>query len=191
MKKQLIIGLSFLIFSSSLTFSQTTENDKSKYVSKKGTYIFPEQGEWAIGVYAPTVLLFQMNHAAQPVSIFTGPNQTGIWVKKMKSDTKALRSRVGVGAGELNANFTVPQSVLTFDPDNPTFVEDNLKTNFVNGTLAIGIENRRGKSRFQGIYGYEGLIGYSRSTIRTKYGNPINADFTAPQTYLGTLASLQ
>lgn len=189
MNKKLMIGLSLLVFCNLFANAQSAENDKSKYVSKKGTYIFPEQGEWAIGVYAPTVLLFQMNHAAQPVSIFTGPNQTAIWVKKMKSENKAIRSRAGFGIGEINANFTVPQSVLTFDPNNPTFVEDNVKTNFVNGTISLGIENRRGKSRFQGVYGYEGLIGFSSSTVKTKYGNPINADFTAPQTYLGNLAS--
>jgi hypothetical protein len=187
MKKQLITGLSLLLLCGTTVMAQ--EADKSQYVSKKGTYIFPEKGEWAIGVYAPTTLLFQMNHAAQPISVFTGPNQTAFWGKKMLEDNKALRARVGLTTGKASVKFAVLKSDLTPDPNNPEFVEDVVTTRGFGSTLAIGIEKRRGKSRFQGIYGYEGILGYGSSIINTTYGNPIDMDFSAPETYQGPLAS--
>jgi hypothetical protein len=102
------------------------------------------------------------------------------------SAKQAYRARVRIGI----ASQTINNSVV--DNQNTTldtvYIKDSRKSSSTNVTLAFGKEFRRGKTRLQGFYGGEGIIGISTGKSIYSYGNtfsnlnvsPTSTDFVTP-----------
>jgi len=58
--------------------------------------------------------------------------------------------------------------------DNASFVENALKTKGFNLVLSVGKEFRRGNTRVQGYYGYEGMISFGSGRTTIEYGNNLS-----------------
>lgn len=141
--------------------------------SSKGTYILPQSGDWGLGAGARPVLqyigtLFSNNNVA-PVLDFHQVNQ-GLFLKKFKDEKTAYRLGLFLNNESMSSKVVVPD--LTPGSPSDATVTDIMSRNQMGGTLLIGLEKRRGSGRLQGIYGYEGLIGYSSGLVEsTVYGN--------------------
>lgn len=176
------------------TTSTTTAQPKNeKLVSKKGIYILPEQGEFALGVDAMPFLsyvgsLFTNNGQGSPSFTYANGFQTGnaIYGKYMLEDNKAVRIRLGFADNKITNLYPVVESSLTPDANAPQYVNDEAATLNRSFYVAVGLEKRRGKSRIQGVYGAELFFGASRRDVNYVYGNSINNDFNTPATGVNT-----
>ena len=104
-------------------------------VNKNGFPILPQSGDWSIGTDAGSMINFIGN-------IFSGDNSSVdisfhdgafIYVKKMISENQANRFKMG-------AFFNSVSEELEFG-------------------IGYGSEKRKGNTRLQGFYGYEGFVG--------------------------------
>lgn len=123
------IFLLLVLFSSSL-YSQNL-------ITNKGESILPEQDDWSIGTSAHPLSNYIFN-------LFTGSSIRNdsmpsfgdhmyLSVKKFISNKQAIRYTIG-------ANFDMKQETWSVG-------------------LGYGVENRKGNTRLQGLWGYHGFIG--------------------------------
>ena len=117
-------------------------------LNKNDQKILPEEGDISIGTDASSVINFIGN-------IFSGSNNTidvsfddgtYIYIKKMLTDKSAARYKLG-------ANFNA-------DTENFSF------------GIGYGMEYRKGATRLQGFYGYQGFIGFIYEDDFTTLMNP-------------------
>jgi hypothetical protein len=172
------------------TTTTTAQPKNEKLVSKKGIYILPEQGEFALGIDAAPFLsylgsLYTTSGQSSPYVDFGNgyKSANAIYGKYMLEDNKALRIRLGFGDNKVNDLYPVVQSSLTPDPNAPVYVNDQVTTLNRSFFLSVGIEKHRGKSRIQGIYGAELIFGATRRDINYLYANSMNNDFPTPDFY--------
>jgi hypothetical protein len=169
------------------TTTATAQPKNEKLVSKKGIYILPEQGEFALGVDATPFFSYlghlMSNAGTNSPTVGYGNGFSGgnaIYGKYMLEDNKAVRIRLGFTDNKQTDLYPVEQSSLTPDPSAPQYVNDEASTLRRSFYLAVGLEKHRGKSRIQGVYGAELFFGASRSDVNYVYGNSINNDFNTP-----------
>ena len=198
MKK--LLAVTYLFAFICLAVSAQTETDNSqvneKLVSKKGIFILPEQGEYALGFDAYPMLsyvgnLLSNNGASSPYTDYAAGayGYQAIYGKYMLSNNKAIRIRLGLIDTKNSDLYPVVKSSLTPDANAPEFVNDEIVSLNKSFILAAGLEKRRGKSRIQGVYGGEVFFAFSRYETNTLYGNSINADFNTPVTYNNSYTS--
>ena len=154
---------------------------KSKLVTKKGESILPDGGDWAISIDATPFLKYFGNFIgsngvnAAPTINFLSGNQT-ITGKYFVNPEKAYRIGIRLGFG---SNSTTTK-VTTLPSSTPlVYVNDVSTLDYTNTGLTAGMEWRRGKTRLQGYYGYEGGLSIGGSGINNTYGNnlsPYNPD---------------
>lgn len=187
-----IIQILALAFSfSAVGFGQTDTLGKTKNVnmySKRGVYILPEKGEFAVGIDAYPLFryiggLFSNGGAAPPSFDFDNNGYTGIYVKYMLEKDMALRIHFQFDFGTNQDIYTVNKSTLAYDPLRPEYVDDIIETQTNTVVLGLGVEKHRGKGRVQGIYGGEAFFGYDRGMTTYEYGNDITNEFNTPETY--------
>ncbi len=176
-----------------IAFAQTPPDNTSETVllSKKGEPILPEAKDWALSVDASPFLtytgkLLSTTGADAPAVNSLANYPLTIGGKYFTSAKRAYRARVRIGI----ASQTVNNSVV--DNQNTTldtvYIKDSRKSSSTNVTLAFGKEFRKGKTRLQGFYGGEGIIGISTGKSIYTYGNtfsnlnvsPTSTDFVTP-----------
>ena len=170
--------------------SGRSQTGKVKLVSKKGVNILPERDEICLGIDAYPIFnyiggIFSQNHAVTP-SIDYGNgyySSYGIYVKYMLASDMAVRAKFRANISSTSEIYPVAKSTLNYDPAAPEYVEDEVRDNNQSIYVSVGIEKRRGKSRVQGIYGVEALVGYNKSKDIYVYGNSITNEFNTPLTY--------
>jgi hypothetical protein len=145
--------------------------------NRRGIAILPQSGEYSIGFGANPVFNYLGNmfngsgNNPSPSPTFAAPNQN-LFLKYMKSNNTAYRAyfRFGINTNTIKTNVAdkTPGAIAG---SNVTDVQKT-KNNIIG--LGFGVEKRRGNTRLQGIYGYEGFINYS-SGFDSKYtfGNKI------------------
>tara|TARA_B100001250_G_scaffold91764_1_gene76360 strand:+ start:1670 stop:2308 length:639 start_codon:yes stop_codon:yes gene_type:complete len=106
--------------------------------NKNGENILPEEGDWSIGTSAHPLFNFVSNVFSEPAGdvLITMPSfgdDLYFYIKNFTSHDRAVRYIVG-------ANF-------------------DMKEETWNMGLGYGVENRKGKTRLQGMWGYTGFIG--------------------------------
>ena len=104
-------------------------------VNKNGFSILPEKGDWSIGTDASTFIsffgnIFSGNSESIDINFHNG---TFLYAKKMVEDNFVNRYKIG-------AFFNSQTEELEFG-------------------IGYGLEKRKGKTRLQGFYGYEGFVG--------------------------------
>ncbi len=139
--------------------------------SKMGEPILPQAKDWCIGVDA-TKLIKKASFD------FTSNAQT-ITGKYMVTAKKAYRIGLRIGVNSWSTSNIVrdraqsTSSVVAYPAIFPT--KENI---WSHGTtsfgLSFGVEKRRGNTRLQGFYGYEGNIFLTTSGDVFTYGNKLN-----------------
>ncbi len=150
-------------------------------MSKRGTPILPESGDWSIGFDAAPLLNYFGNLFDQTgnnsANAMYQQNQT-IVGKMMKDENTALRVKVRLGIGSYKEENLVNDDVSTATP-NPMVV-DSWKESTTNVTLGAGLQKYRGKGRLKGYYGAEAGIMFGGGKHTYEYGNAITTTNTSP-----------
>lgn len=150
-------------------------------VSKKGEVYLPREGDWSIGVDATPFLRYFGNFFSEaenpaPFTEFTNDNMA-ITGKYFVRDDFAYRGAIRVNI--LADSYRAFSPEFSNEPTNTT-VEDVYSRTFTNAYLSFGIEKRKGKTRVQGFYGAEGILGFGTETHKFEYGNDITQENTSP-----------
>ncbi len=166
--KKLILSLLILGF---VTAAQAQKEPILK--SKKGHYILPQTGDWAIGISANTFLnyagnLFSNNNNAPDFSFFDQNNT--VFGKKFVSENFAYRGSLSMLYGNSTENVFVKD--LAPGAASDATVTDKINAQNFEMILRGGVEYRRGSGRLQGVYGGYAQVGFSSgSTSSRTYGN--------------------
>jgi hypothetical protein len=189
MKKYSLLLVITMVCVSLSAQTETTSSEKNeKFFSKRGVYIFPEKGEFSIGVDALPLLKYAGN-------LFAGSNNNdpeftygsrfnsttqAIYAKKMIADNMAIRARLGIRDLKTSYIYPVELSSITPNPLAPQYGDDKEEGLDQAVYLSAGLEKRRGKGRVQGIYGAEVLFGYYKYQANYLYANSITSAFNQP-----------
>jgi hypothetical protein len=141
--------------------------------SKKGENYLPEAGDWAIGFNANNLFSYAGNLFSNAGSNGIGSVANNGWEgtfvgKKFTSATNANRYLVdfGVNTGTTTTPASATQSTKV---SNSGF----------NLNLGLGKEWRRGKTRLQGFYGADVVLGIRSSGTKTEYTDSNNSLFNS------------
>jgi hypothetical protein len=185
---------SFITFLSfNLAFAQIPPQPAADalLLSKKGEPILPEAKDFALSIDASPFLtytgkLLSAAGADAPVINSIANYPLTIGGKYFISPKQAYRARVRIGiVSQTLSNSVVDNQNTTLDT---LYIKDSRKISSTDVTLAFGKEFRRGKTRLQGFYGGEGIIGISTGKSIYTYGNafsnlnvsPTSTDFVTP-----------
>lgn len=179
--KKLVILLSAVVLSSATSAQDLT--------NKRGESILPQSDDWALGINADPFLsyfgnLFNGNtgNAAPTLQYVSTP--WAITGKKFITDKKAWRAKVRFGMGAVkDAELVGMDLINTTSTDTTKMVEDLQRTSSYNIGFGFGKEWRRGKTRLQGFYGWEGMLWLMGGKTKYEYGNDLSADNAAPTSY--------
>lgn len=170
---------------SAIVFTATAVNAQD-LMSKKGTPILYEAGDWGIGIDANPILEYFGNAFNNdstnnsPRWGFTdggGMTITGLMVKDANN---AYRAKVRIGLGSDKDVYKVLDQSSTTNPQ--AFADDEQKMTYRQITLGAGIQKMRGKGRLRGMYGAEAMIGLGGGKTENTFANPFTATFTSPET---------
>lgn len=148
-------------------------------MSKRGTPILPETGDWSIGFdVVPIVKSFgnMFNNTGYTANNIAQESYT-IVGKKMTDENTALRAKIRIGIRNYKDENLVPQDGSTATPV-PTVV-DSWKTSTMNVTLGAGIQKYRGKGRLKGVYGAEAGIMFGSGKHTYEFGNAFSTTNTS------------
>ena len=189
---------SFITFLSfNLAFAQIPPQPAADalLLSKKGEPILPEAKDFALSIDASPFLtytgkLLSAAGADAPVINSIANYPLTIGGKYFISPKQAYRARVRIGiVSQTLSNSVIDNQNTSLDT---LYIKDSRKVSSTDVTLAFGKEFRRGKTRLQGFYGGEGIIGISTGKSIYTYGNafsnlnvsPTSTNFVTP-TFLG------
>ena len=169
MKKLFTLLVAFSVVSASVNAQEVN------FKSKRGENILPEKGDWAIsfnadGLFKVIANAFKDGNNSQDMN-FTN-NYVGKFVgKKFCGEKQACRyiANLEVSTTKLNTGKDSSSSASAFKME-----------------VGLGKEWRRGKTRLQGFYGIDGLVGVHTNNTKvvngidvTKHKNPFGLDVSA------------
>jgi hypothetical protein len=144
--------------------------------NKRGINILPEKGEYSFGIDASPFVDFIGNLANGNSSTPKAQllfDQT-FFGKYMITEQKAYRASLRLGF--TNNVVNSKETNLNIGADPNTEINNSTKTISSNIRLSLGIENRRGNSRLQGIWGFEPYLAIKSGESKSfKYGNDISS----------------
>lgn len=125
-----VFFLFFLIIFCALSAQDLTSN--------KGEQILPESGDWSVGISAHPFLnyfsnIFTSSDDDKDLMVPSFGDDLYFSMKRFVSDDKAIRYTLG-------ANFDTSEETWSMG-------------------IGYGVENRKGSTRLQGMWGYNGFIG--------------------------------
>ena len=187
MKKVIFLFSLCLCVGFSAMAQDVDEEYNAAYANKRGVYLLPQAGDFALGVDATPLLEFVGNiftSAKNNAPNFNGVDQT-IYGKYFLKDNRALRARLTFNLLNTTDKGVVPDDeAIADDPDSDATLVDKMKTSNTDVELGIGYEFRRGNGRVQGFCGFEAAFGFnSGDKIRYDYANPMTDLNTAPSMY--------
>lgn len=155
--------------------------------NKNGVNLLPESGDFGIGFNAVPMLNYVgnmfnnngNNQFADDSKFVNFFGQNTLFGKYYLSDKNAVRANLRLNLNDFNNTNSV------FDDAGSTPEEevlDKVSVASSNVNLGLGYEWRRGKTRLQGYYGGEVMLGYSSGTTRKyTYGNGYSASNASPE----------
>lgn len=167
--------------------SKSCKMDTSSYsfTSKNGHEVLPQKGDCALGFAANNLLNYigdfgnvgSTNFGTTKSTSLTNLTNT-IFAKYMVSGSTAHRLTVGFDFNSYSETFQLDDDL---NVNSDEFVEDVSKEKNSAIMIALGVEKRRGTSRIQGLYGWEGIIGKDFGTkYKYEYGNELSASNQDP-----------
>ena len=187
MKKRITL-VAALFFGVASVFAQ---DETEVLVSKKGTPILPEAGEYSLGIDAAPFFNYvgnMFNSSAAntaPTFNYTANHPFQLTGKYMVDDKTAYRGIFRLGFSSVSESKYVNDDSNT--SSTPEFVEDKRTNTQMNVALGAGLEKRRGKGRLQGIYGAQAIILFGTNKNSYEYGNEFSSSNTTPTSYDWTL----
>ncbi|MDP2175872.1 MAG: hypothetical protein Q8K70_08185 [Bacteroidota bacterium] len=142
--------------------------------NKRGINILPEKGDYSFGISTDPFFnyLNSLTNSNTSLPKATFQNNQAFYGKYMISDNKAYRG--GFRIGLYNNKLEKESNNLSPDAAPTDMVKESeiRKSNHFN--FSFGVENRRGKTRLQGIWGLETFLNVSlNNTTKYEYGNKI------------------
>lgn len=180
-----------LMFTVNIFAQENDKNGEVNMMSKRGEYILPVEGDFALGINAiPLVNYFgnlfngKTNNSASfdAMDWWTGlVNSPVLMGKYYLSDKTAIRAGLTINIDNRVQRMNVMMNQQIPDPKvTVTDVWSHTGT-----TLGIGGDYLmyRGKGRLQGFYGGGLSFVYSKSKDSYNYGNLITTEFSSPYWY--------
>jgi hypothetical protein len=181
MKKILLSTFALFVFgfAQAQEDAETTASQSPSYESSKGEEYLPKAGDYAIGFNANGIFRYlgnafngTVNNAAPDLTNLKGGAFVG---KKFITDNQAYRLVVNVG---LISDKTTTTSNNNPIPPAPAPLALITRDSIVSVSafdiqLGFGKEWRRGKSRLQGFYGADALVGFNNGAKTTTEVNQV------------------
>lgn len=146
--------------------------------------LLPAKDDWNVSFTLPTIgnSMFSGTRPSADSGLLGGFQSyvPTVMVRKFIDRNTAYRGGLQVNYKRTTQTEPVAKDTLQFNPDDPSFVEDQKHTLQRSITLRAGLEKRRGSSRIQGVYGAEAVLGYFNTVQSYDYGNEMNQDFDTP-----------
>ena len=162
-------------------------------MSKKGTAILPEAGDWSIGAGASDLIMYfgnlftKDNNNNATLSPQVDQTLVGLYVK---DENTAFRVKLRIGFNTTsNDAFTTDATYTGTTTPAPT-VTDTKGNSMFDLTIGAGLQKSRGKGRLRGIYGAELFVNLGTDKDSYTYGNSITStqQTTAAHDFGGNLA---
>jgi hypothetical protein len=172
--KKLFCVISLISFNSVMAQMPPDSTSGPVLLSKRGESILPEAKDWALSIDASPFLtytgkLLSTAGADAPAVNSLANYPLTIGGKYFITSKQAYRARVRIGISSQTVNNSVVDNQNT--TLDTVYIKDSRKVSATNVTLAFGKEFRKGKTRLQGFYGGEGIIGISTGKSLYTYGN--------------------
>lgn len=181
MKKSYILAIIAIVFSVCAVDAQ----DNPELVNKKGNLILPQAGDFAIGIEASPFFSYfgnLLNATIDNQSPSLNFLETStIYGKYFVAKDRAFRARLEITTmSSVNKQYIVDDYAVHNDPLSNAQVVDKYTRRNSNVVLGLGYEYRRGRTRLQGYYGFEGMLHYQSTVDLYEYGNPYSELFPNP-----------
>lgn len=188
--KKIVIMLVALVFTVNIFAQENNKDGEVNMMSKRGEYILPVEGDFALGINALPMVNYFGN-------LFNGTagNSTGfrtfthtlvrttpvLFGKYYLSDKSAIRAGLLIGVyNETNReNVMMNQQI----PDPKVTVTDVMKSTETDLGIGADYLMYRGKGRVQGFYGGGISFNYTKTKATYNYGNLITTEFSSPFWY--------
>jgi len=178
------------MLAASMFAQENDPNGEVNMMSKRGEYILPVAGDFALGINALPMVEYFGNlfngHAGNTASfdsfthrlVSTTPVLFG---KYYLNDKTAIRAGLLIGV----YNETDRENVMMNQqiPDPKVTVTDIMKGTETDLGLGADYLMYRGKGRVQGFYGGGVYLNYTKLKANYTYGNLITTEFSAPYWY--------
>ena len=192
-RKMFLFSLCLCICFSAM--AQADDDFSAAFANKRGVYLLPQAGDFALGIDATPVLRYMGNFfssSLNPAPQFNGVNGVNqtIFGKYFLQDNRAIRGRLTIGMSNYVDKYAVPDDEAiadeiaagnTPDPYLYTKLTDIKRESNTFAELGIGYEFRRGNGRVQGFFGGEVFAGIEVGKTKYEYANPI--EDTTPWTW--------
>ena len=157
MKKIMIsIGLCLVGF---VTVAQNVDEvNNAAYVNKRGVYLLPQAGDFALGINASPLLGYLGSFFSNSGNEAPKLSSQTFYGKYFLEDNRAIRAKL-----KLDLSNAVYKG---FDNTTESDIQRESKSSV---GLGIGYEFRRGSGRVQGFYGGEFLLGYGGKKDKYEY----------------------
>ncbi len=192
MRKIVLILLVFGSFSFIVNGQFDSEASAESLVSKNGHNILPEKGDVGLGINAGPFLDFignltKINSGGSfnsPLHMEPPEGGMAICIKYFTGSKTAIRARFRI------AYSASTEKLAVIDDTDPaeTLYDTRISTNTI-FDVGIGIEQRKGATRLQGLYGIEGMLSVTRGleaspNYHYKYANEFSSSNPTPTTNL-------
>jgi hypothetical protein len=170
-----------LLIAALAVFSIGASAQDVNFKSKRGEYMLPEKGDWALGFSTDGIFeyvgnAFNGNTGNNAPTVSYTKDRTGSFVGKYFTSDKAAYRVVfnlkSIGTGTKYSNTTGDDTViinpLPPDPNVNTVINtsNDLSESSTEFSIGLGKEWRRGKTRLQGFYGADFLLLFSSSSLK-------------------------
>ena len=185
--KKITVMLMALVLTVSMFAQENNKDGEVNMMSKRGEYILPVEGDFALGINALPMVNYFGN-------LFNGTagNSTGfrtfthtltsttpvLFGKYYLTDKTAIRAGLLIGV----YNETDRQNVMMNQqiPDPKVTVTDVMKSTETDLGIGADYLMYRGKGRVQGFYGGGITLNYTKTKANYTYGNLITTEFPSP-----------
>jgi hypothetical protein len=183
--KKIIISVGLCLCVGFAAMAQVTDDVFSAaYANKRGVYLLPQAGDFAIGIDAAPFLQYVGNFFSSYNSDspdYGFGNQTTIYGKYFLQDNRAVRARLTLDMYNTSDKGIVPyDAAIADDPSSEATRVDIRRNPSSYVALGVGYELRRGNGRVQGYYGGELFAGFRGDKTKYTWGNRITEDIQNP-----------
>ena len=187
-RKMFLLSIS-LCLAFSVMAQNVADEYSAAYANKRGVYLLPQAGDFALGVDATPFLRYMGNIFTSGNNwppFFNGVNgfEQTIYGKYFLQDNRAIRARLSVNVESFTDKGAVLNDVLFLDDGTMlTNRFDSYSKSSAEIEFGAGYEFRRGHGRVQGFWGGEFAIGFGSANEKYDYGNRMTEDNKTPNTF--------
>jgi len=151
-----------------VTLAQDVDDvNNAAYVNKRGIYLLPQAGDFALGIDASPLLRYVGNAFSSYGNNAPILSNNTLYGKYFLDDNRAIRAKM-----YLSLSNIVNKGYLR-DNGNPDI--QSISNSDVG--LSVGYELRRGNGRVQGFFGGEVYMGYGGGKVKYEYTNRMDDDY--------------